>query len=521
MGGPKAKIPKIRIKTMKTMRAEKLSEEMLKADAMLIKPEEMDIDPKGMNENVDHESIGDALEIDETDQLKTYSDTESEKGEELIENEDLCLQESRAMLRHIFGLMESQLHYETDKPWTKFAQDTNISINLLLKLTLKNFARIHGIEGDSTAITMASVLDFESEKVKALIAPLVNSRGLYDRIGELELKLELINTQGIENMSRIEKFGQNFSKNSQFSSLKMVVTTLTKEMNELQKLRSENKHPHGTNVISEQVEKPKLRFPFTWDHTLATLGKKQGDLTSTEILKGIAGAVANSDPIVTMVLFETLGIKINNSIIGKPISEFIKILVGPLSVKNAEARIFQKLQFIRVFSAWDNIMKNVINPGSLCATSVIEECRVCYFALKDISAETLPLGLKVRALGMMCMVPGPNQQRNSAILEKITELKPNSVSKLNYSYSPWPTSNEGWSPTMLSWSRGKLPKLKSASYADIDLPRDIMTNCVARKEFPYFSENGNKNKNSKPKQNTNISGESGNTVWDFISGNNN
>ena len=66
MGGPKAKIPKIRIKTMKTMRAEKLSEEMLKADSMLIKPDEKDTDPKGLNDNSNHESDEDALEIART-----------------------------------------------------------------------------------------------------------------------------------------------------------------------------------------------------------------------------------------------------------------------------------------------------------------------------------------------------------------------------------------------------------------------------------------------------------------------
>jgi hypothetical protein len=152
-------------------------------------------------------------------------------------------------------------------------------------------------------------------------------------------------------MSRIEKFGQHFSKNSQFSSLKMVVTTLTKEMNELQKFRAENVPLRVTEVQTEQVEKPETKFPFTWDHTLINLAKKQEDLSSAEILKGIAGAVAHSDLLVTMVLFETLGLKINNSIIGKPISKFIKILVVPLSVKNAEARIFQKLQFNRVCSA--------------------------------------------------------------------------------------------------------------------------------------------------------------------------
>jgi hypothetical protein len=521
MGGPKAKIPKIRIKTTKSLKAEKMSKEMLEADSMLIKPDEMDIDPKGGNENFDTDSEGDILEIDETDQLKTALGPESDKEDDLIENENFCHQESRAMLRHIFGLMESQLHYGTDKPWAKFAQDSNISFNLLIKLTLKNYARIHGNEGESSAITMASSVNYEAENVKALLAPLVNKVGQNDKLAELESKLELINSQGIENMSRIEKFGQNFSKNSQFSSLKMVVTTLTKEMTELQNLREKGDHGKDTDDQATKLDKAKVRFPYTWDQTLSKLSKKQGDLNTPEILQGIAGAVAHCDPLVTMVLFETLGLKINNSTIGKPISEFIKILVVPISIKNAESRIFQKLQFNRVFSAWDTILKNVVNPGSLCATTIIEECRVCYFALKDISAETLPLGLKVRALGMMCMVPGPNQQRNSAILEKIMELKPTSIPSQNYSYSPWPTSNEGWSPTMLSWSRGKLPKLKSASYADIDLPRDIMTNCVARKEFPYFSENGNKNKILKQKQNVNISGDSGNTVWDLINGNNN
>ena len=51
---------------MKIIIAENLSEEMLKADSMLIKPDEMDIDPKGLNDNSNHESDEDALEIART-----------------------------------------------------------------------------------------------------------------------------------------------------------------------------------------------------------------------------------------------------------------------------------------------------------------------------------------------------------------------------------------------------------------------------------------------------------------------
>ena len=43
------------------MKAEKLTKEMLQADSMLIKPDEMDIDPKGMNENFDLDHEEDAL----------------------------------------------------------------------------------------------------------------------------------------------------------------------------------------------------------------------------------------------------------------------------------------------------------------------------------------------------------------------------------------------------------------------------------------------------------------------------
>jgi hypothetical protein len=131
--------------------------------------------------------------------------------------------------------------------------------------------------------------------------------------------------------------------------------------------------------------------------------------------------------------------------------------------------------------------------------------------------------LKLKALCLMSQVPAFNQQRNSVILEKLMELKPTSITQMNYSYCPWPKSQELWSQTMLKWGKAKLPKLKSASYADIDLPKDIMTNCVARKEFPYYIENGNKpksqNKQYIPKT-TNDSGDSGTSVWDFINGKN-
>ena len=88
------------------------------------------------------------------------------------------------MLRHMFDLMESQLHYGTEKPWEKFAQDCNISLKLLIKLTLKNYARIHGVEGESSLITMASALDFETEHVKTLLAPLINSYSVQDKLAE-------------------------------------------------------------------------------------------------------------------------------------------------------------------------------------------------------------------------------------------------------------------------------------------------------------------------------------------------
>ena len=65
MGGPRPKVPKIRIKTGKIMKAEKMSKEMLAADAMLIKAAEMEVDPKRVNDTLDQESEGETLEIDD------------------------------------------------------------------------------------------------------------------------------------------------------------------------------------------------------------------------------------------------------------------------------------------------------------------------------------------------------------------------------------------------------------------------------------------------------------------------
>ena len=156
----------------------------------------------------------------------------------------------------------------------------------------------------------------------------------------------------------------------------------------------------------------------------------------------------------------------------------------------------------------------------MCATALIEDCRICYLALADISAEKLPVSLKIRALGMNCAVPDNNQQRNTYTLEKIMEFKPTSINVPTNSYKTWPRNNEQWSQTMLSWSKGKLPKLKSANYSDIDLPSDLMTNVVSKREFPYYpSDSGNSIKSHKQKQNPqkqNVSGLSGRTVWDFI-----
>jgi hypothetical protein len=526
--GPKPKIAKIRIKTLKVMKAEKMSKEMIAADAMLIKPNEPEIQPVGQNEISDHESEGENLEnleIDEKEQEDQISDCESQKSEEM--QDTYALNESKAMLRHVYGLMKNQLYYTTEKPWDKFVQDAGLSVGLLLKLTAKNYARINGNIEDCDAITMASSLDYNDEVVKSLLGPLTNSNDLRGKITNLEQRLELINTQGIENMTRVEDMSKFFSKNSKFASMQMVTGTLSKEMNEMQEFRSKGENEFLSISkkfdqinLTPKSDKVPTNYPFAWQPKLNQLCIKPGELDSTEIMGGIAGAITYGDPIVGLVIFETLGLKLDDSLAGKTISDFVKSIVAPLVIKNPELRIQQKLQFTRVYSSWDKILQNIINPGSLCATTVIEESRVCLVALADISADKLPVGVKMKSLGMNCMVRDQNQQRNTYILEKIMELKPASITKINFSYNPWPRNNEQWSPTMMNWSKGKLPKLKSASYTDIDLPSDLMSTVVSRKEFPYFaSDNGNSVKGPKMKKlskNQNVTGSSGHTVWDFI-----
>ena len=80
--GPKAKMPRIKIKSLKAKKPEKMTKEMMAADAMLIKQAEVVPDPVGLNTDNNLDSDCEALEIDENDQFELMSDCESEKGDE-------------------------------------------------------------------------------------------------------------------------------------------------------------------------------------------------------------------------------------------------------------------------------------------------------------------------------------------------------------------------------------------------------------------------------------------------------
>ena len=93
-------------------------------------------------------------------------------------------------------------------------------------------------------------------------------------------------------------------------------------------------------------------------------------------------------------------------------SDFAKNLAAPLARVEPQPRIRQKTQFTRVLGSWDILLNNMVNPGMMSASSLIEETRIALLALQDICAERLPLGIKIKSLAMLFMAGPQNQPKN-------------------------------------------------------------------------------------------------------------
>ena len=151
---------------------------------------------------------------------------------------------------------------------------------------------------------------------------------------------------------------------------------------------------------------------------------------------------------ISIVIFDILGFKLKEPVGGKIMSEFAKNLIYPLCCKDPELRIKQKGQFSRIYKSWDKILEFLINPGGLNASGVIEDCKIAVYALKDCCAEKLPMGIKIKGLGLACWTTETQLPTNGSILEKICELKPHLPAGLKTSFEPWPKNKVAWSQSM-------------------------------------------------------------------------
>jgi hypothetical protein len=252
---------------------------------------------------------------------------------------------------------------------------------------------------------------------------------------------------------------------------------------------------------------------------MVKLANKPTDLTSAEMITGLVAAVSHADSIVGTVLLEALGFKMTDTLSGKIASDFIKNLILPISVVDPQARFQQKQRFHRVYNAWDKILINIVNPGNINASDLILTSRTLFFGLKDLKADRLPLGIKARNLTMSCNNNPTHPQKNSEILTKISELKPQLPAIGSNSYNPCPGVT--WTTTMRNWAKDTLPKQKPSQYQDVSLPNDPLSTNASQKEYSYsFNDSGNRQpirkqaKLSEP----NI-GSSGVSVWELYQNN--
>ena len=353
--------------------------------------------------------------------------------------------------------------------------------------------------------------------------------------------MQLLNSQISKNTFSLTEAHKGTAVKNQLKTLQAIQTSVARDVTILKE-----KHVDGSgnvtiknlddvvkvmeNKLNTQCrERAANRYPFGCDPGLSKLAKKDTELTQSEIQNCLTAMVSFSDSIVCVVVLDIIGIQIKNPPLGRLFSDFAKNLVLPLCNEDPEGRIKQKVQFSKFFISWEKLTAHIVNPGLLNATTLIKNCRVCFYALSDICAERLPLGIKIKSLGMNCMVPQSNQQKNGHILEKLVELKPKLISKYNSSFEPWPKSGPKvtWSPTMKAWAKDQLPLGKSSQYIDINTPHDAMSTVVSQKLFAYESyDPGNNYKNNVTirKQNVNTQstehGNSGLSVWDICKYNN-
>jgi hypothetical protein len=483
----------------------------------------------------------DKLSINENFVDEAKSD---EEASETAMTEEELETEIRALNRHVFGINENTIStYQKDTPWSKYTANGELTLKLNLKILIKTYLLNQGSLEECEKITLTSILDFEDPKIKSILEGLNNPTGNLGKITALEKNLVLLNSQILKNTNQIVSVSKDKMVKPLLNSIQAAQAKITREITVLKET-----NPEPANMVSIKnlqdiveelshslenkcLERSKAfisKYPFGYDLTLGKLVKKESDLGKEEIQLCLRAAISYSDPIVAMTVLDILGINLKNPNTGKLMSEFAKNVAFPLSTVDAEARIRQKGQFSRVVESWDLILKNLINPGMINATSLLEQSRIAFYSLKDVSAERLPTGIKIKSLGMLFMAGTQNYPKNGHVLEKIFELRPQIPSRNNASYEPWPKNKFNWTNVMKNWAKDVIPLGKPAYFVDINAPHDIMSTATSQKEFAYNAENGTFYKNSTQKLNSDRTdnntkngntGYSGLSVWDICNRN--
>ena len=507
--------------------------------------------PKNTDENPEDKEATDSTQEDDQLNIDEHFclEQKSEAGDSEVESETEVMtveeheNEIRCLNRHLFGILENAISYPKDAHWSKYTGNAELTLKLNLKSLLKTYFLNQGQYEECHKITLTSTLDFEDPKVVTLLKGLNNPTETVGKLSAIEKSLKLLNGEILKNTNLInngakDRLNKPILNAIQLAQLKMVKDIETLKENQtglntyvtikdLQDIVEELAVSMEAKCVG-RVRPVPAKYPFAYDLSLANIVKGEADCTKEEIQLCLKAGISFADPIVATCVLDVMGIDLENPNPSKPLSDFAKNLASPLAIIAPEARIRQKTQFTRVVAAWDTILNNLVNPGMLSASSVIEETRIALYALQDIAAERLPIGTKIKSLGMLFMAGQQNQPKNDHVLQRIYELRPRLPSKLSTSFEPWPKNKFTWSDRMKNWSKDSIPVGKPVKFVDIATSHDCLSTVACKNDFPYTTVLGNKNKTQrlnakrndiKPKNTS--SGHSGLSVWDICQRNSN
>ena len=552
MEAKKPKIERIKIKNAKKLKKEAVNLAISEMAESVVGPEiDSAMIPEGEDVIEDgvfsQEDPQEKLTIDENfvEEEKSEAEDSDTEDQETVFSIDEIENEIRSLNRHLFGINENIVSYPKDTHWSKYTDNGGLTLKLNLKILVKTYLLNQGLLEECSKITLTSNLDFNDPRIINILEGLNNPTELTGKIHCLEKNLTLLNGQMLKNSTQIATMGKDRSTKTLLNTMQVIQASLAKDITALK-----DNNPKTANMVSiknlqdiveelngslelkckERSKSFISKYPFGFDLTLEKLVNKDSDLSKQELQIIFKAVISYSDAIVATVLLDIIGINLKNPNTGKLMSEFAKNLAFPLLKVDAEARIRQRGQFARLVGSWDLILKYLINPGMLNATSIIEETRISMYSLTDMCAEGLPIGTKMKSLGMLFMAGQQNYPKNGHVLEKIFELRPQIPSRKTASFEPWPKNKFNWSNIMKNWAKDIIPMGKPAYFVDINTPHDLMSTNTSQKEFAYNLENGNIPKDSTQRLNSNRilnktknnqTGNSGLSVWDICQRNSN